>query len=159
MLGGWRMLATHCPLCNSALLQKDTKVQCPSCNMPVMTEEQYDARTAGSVSPMSENQALEGNLVAVAGGSHTSIPDSSLKPVYVEPVSTQQSLAERIANSRKLQDLEPTYLSVDNFDGYYSDNDHVGVTNTLEEEKKIYDQNNKSRDTISGKLGKQSIET
>ena len=53
------MLATHCPLCNSALLQKDIKVQCPSCIMPVMTEEQYDARTAGSVSPMSENQASE----------------------------------------------------------------------------------------------------
>ena len=151
------MLATHCPLCNSALLQKDIKVQCPSCNMPVMTEEQYDARTAGSVSPIIENQASEGSKTAVASGSHALIPDSSLKPAYVEPASIQPSLAERIANSRKLQELEPTYLSVDNFDGYYSDNDHVGVTNTLEEEKKIYDQNNKSRDIISGKLGKLSI--
>ena len=157
MLGGWRMLATHCPLCNSALLQKDLKVQCPSCNMPVMTEEQYDARTAGSVSPVTGNQVPEGMEVAVASGSHVSLPDNSSKHAYVEPVSTQLSLAERIASSRKLQESEPSYLSVDNFEGYYSDNDHVGITNTLAEEKKMYDQNNKSRDIISGKLGKPNI--
>ena len=57
----------------------------------------------------------------------------------------------------KERETQETFLSVDNFDGYYSDNDNIGVTNTLEAEKKEYDRKNKQRDVISVKLGEEGL--
>jgi uncharacterized Zn finger protein (UPF0148 family) len=188
MLGGWKMLATHCPICNSALLQKELKVQCASCNMPVMTEEQYSARpasdqsaktvsianpavsvmdsqtalgTADSVSQNSKNilssktEAAAAAAAAAAATATTTVIDvpNSTHSTYNKALS----LSESIANTRKLQENQETFFSVDNFDGYYSDNDNIGVTNTLEAEKKEYDRKNKQRDVISVKLGEEGL--
>lgn len=171
------MLATHCPICNSALLQKELKVQCASCNMPVMTEEQYSARpasdqtaktlsvanptvgvtdnqtalgTANSVAQNSKNIISSKTEAAAASAAAIDVPNST-----DSTNSTALSLSESIANKRKLQETQETFLSVDNFDGYYSDNDNIGVTNTLEAEKKEYDRKNKQRDVISARLGKE----
>eukprot|EP01038_Epipyxis_sp_PR26KG_P008006 gene8006-10850_t len=38
LLSGWRMLATTCPICMTALLSKVDKYHCPGCDMPVMFE-------------------------------------------------------------------------------------------------------------------------
>lgn len=154
MLSGWRMLATHCPICNSALLQKELKVQCASCNMPVMTEEQYSTRAEGSAKLSVTNDsdvpsaALSSAVVATKAASVLSEHSTT-----VQMPAPPASLSESIAKTRKLKELEESYLSVDNFDGYYSDNDKIGATNTLEEEKKEYDLNNKKRDLVSVKLG------
>lgn len=39
LLSGWKMLALSCPICNTALMQsKVGEKQCPSCNLPVVSE-------------------------------------------------------------------------------------------------------------------------
>lgn len=176
MLGGWKMLATHCPICNSALLQKELKVQCASCNMPVMTEEQYSARPASDQSAktvsianppvsitVSQTQGTADSVVQNSKNilsSKTEATAAATATVIDVPNSTNKtasSLSESIANTRKLQETQETFLSVDNFDGYYSDNDNIGVTNTLEAEKKEYDRKNKQRDIISVKLGEEGL--
>jgi uncharacterized Zn finger protein (UPF0148 family) len=161
------MLATHCPICNSALLQKELKVQCASCNMPVMTEEQYSTRAEGSAKLSVTNDSDVPSAVpkAIVPSSVPSaiVPSAS---VLSEPSATMKipptpaplaSLSESIAKTRKLKELEESYLSVDNFDGYYSDNDKIGASNTLEEEKREYDLNNKKRDLVSVKLGEKML--
>ena len=176
MLGGWKMLATHCPICNSALLQKELKVQCASCNMPVMTEEQYSARPSSDQSaktvsianpPVSatDSQTALGTADSMAQNSKNILSSKTEAAAAVIDVpnsthstnNTASSLSESIANTRKLQETQETFLSVDNFDGYYSDNDNIGVTNTLEAEKKEYDRKNKQRDVISVKLGEEGL--
>ena len=137
--------------------------------MPVMTEEQYSARPTsdlGSVTNNTTNQAVKPtesqttgaaanpvvkNIESSRTAAVTAVPTSAISNV---PKNTTLSLSESIANTRKLQETQEVFLSVDNFDGYYSDNDNIGVTNTLEREKKEYDLNNKQRDIISTKLGK-----
>ena len=157
MLSGWRMLATHCPICNSALLQKELKVQCASCNMPVMTEEQYSTRAEGSAKLSITNDPNVPTAVvpsAVLSTKEASVLSERSATAGLPPTPAPlTSLSESIAKSRKLKELEESYLSVDNFDGYYSDNDKIGATNTLEEEKKEYDLKNKKRDLVSVKLG------
>lgn len=178
MLGGWKMLATHCPICNSALLQKELKVQCASCNMPVMTEEQYSARPTSDHVTLTANTAdIQAPVTSTDSHSLTTIANSVVRnnqpsktavaaavitadpttAASVSPKNTLLSLSDSIANTRKLQENQETFLSVDNFDGYYSDNDNIGVTNTLEMEKKEYDRNNKQRDVISVKLGEHYV--
>lgn len=44
MLSGWTLLATHCPICNSALLKKQKQIMCAFCNMPVVMEADYHGR-------------------------------------------------------------------------------------------------------------------
>ena len=181
MLSGWKMLATHCPMCNSALLQRESKVQCASCNMPVLTQDQYDARenlkqndsnSVNSSSSNNTNHSVQSPALPTANTAHDEIGNRQL------------TLSENIALRRKEQELELQQQSEienqekkqiqiqkqkqdngrinniiskettkDLYDGYYSDNDNIGVTNTLEAEKKIYDLNNKKRDLISVKLG------
>lgn len=178
MLGGWKMLATHCPICNSALLQKELKVQCASCNMPVMTEEQYSARPTSDHVTLTANAAIQEPVTSIDSHSLITIAnsvtsnnqpnktaaaaavitaDTTTTAASVSPKNTTllslSATVDSIANTRKLQENQETFLSVDNFDGYYSDNDNIGITNTLEMEKKEYDRNNKQRDVISVKLG------
>jgi uncharacterized Zn finger protein (UPF0148 family) len=43
LLGGWKMLMTGCPLCHTALMQKQKKICCPSCNLPVYHEHETPA--------------------------------------------------------------------------------------------------------------------
>ena len=35
-------MATHCPICNSALLRKATQTKCAFCNMPVVMESDFE---------------------------------------------------------------------------------------------------------------------
>ena len=44
MLSGWKMLATICPICNSALLSKGKQMHCPGCDMEVVYETSSQAR-------------------------------------------------------------------------------------------------------------------
>lgn len=177
MLGGWKMLATHCPICNSALLQKELKVQCASCNMPVMTEEQYSARPTSENVTLTANTVIQESVTSIDSHSLTTIANSVISNnqptktaaaavITADPTTaasaipkntTLSLLSDSIANTRKLQENQGTFFSVDNFDGYYSDNDNIGITNTLEMEKKEYDRNNKQRDVISVKLGEQYV--
>lgn len=38
MLSGWKLLATPCPICHTALLSKSDAIRCPGCDLPVMKE-------------------------------------------------------------------------------------------------------------------------
>ena len=136
--------------------------------MPVMTEEQYSSRPTSDHGHVAANTAnhtanlIGSQAITAAANSVSSNVQSSIEAAVTDvptaaisaaPKSTLFSLSECIANTRKLQENQETFLSVDNFDGYYSDNDNIGVTNTLEQEKKEYDRNNKQRDVVSAKLG------
>ena len=74
MLSGWTLLATHCPICNSALLRKQNQTKCAFCNMPVLMESDYEGHYE------SENNAATNNNAAgvggVGGGGTTSSPQS-----------------------------------------------------------------------------------
>ena len=149
--------------------------------MPVMTEEQYSARptsdhvtltanTAAIQAPVTPTDSLslttiansvvsnnQPSKTAVAAAAVVTADHTAAASVF--PKNSLLSLSDSIANTRKLQENQnhETFLSVDNFDGYYSDNDNIGVTNTLEMEKKEYDRNNKQRDVISVKLGEHYV--
>ena len=168
MLSGWKMLATHCPICNSALLQKELKVQCASCNMPVMTQEQYDLRGDNTtvsngnididVSPLSES-------IARSRKEHEEEQRKNDQGHHaLELIKEQEEYEDENQDGDKCcggidtgrissnYDILQTQTKLE-YDGYYSDNDNIGVTNSLEAEKKIYDLNNKKRDLTSSKLG------
>jgi uncharacterized Zn finger protein (UPF0148 family) len=38
LLGGWKMLSMSCPICHTALMEKNNSRCCPSCNLPVYFE-------------------------------------------------------------------------------------------------------------------------
>ena len=41
LVSGWKMLALCCPICNTALMESRVgEKQCPSCNLPVVTEKE-----------------------------------------------------------------------------------------------------------------------
>lgn len=161
MLSGWKMLATHCPICYSALLAKDKLMQCASCNVPVMTQEQYDSgkENDGSCNNTVNSKNAVNNSAPGGGNSVVFNTNYNTNDLYESPSIESSSLATEIARSRQLQ--EQTQISVqisetakiEEYDGYYSDNDKIGVGNTLEEQKKLYDLENKKRDIISAKLG------
>ncbi len=44
MLKGWKLLATSCPICHTALLSKDNQMRCPGCDMPVVMEGQISSK-------------------------------------------------------------------------------------------------------------------
>ena len=173
MLSGWKMLATHCPLCNSALLQKELKVQCASCNMPVMTQEQYDLRDETNsvrnesnvsidVSPLSECIAKSRReQEQLQRGKEEQLQRDGLLDLSAEKknpkvIDLERTLVKGVSNhSDELSKTRPR----DSYEGYYSDNDNIGETNTLEAEKKIYDLNNKKRDLTSAKLGERKNDT
>lgn len=191
MLSGWKMLATHCPICNSALLQKDIKVHCASCNMPVMTQDQYDLRApenhkngengentvnsnngngngnnfpmSSAVSTLSEEIARTRKEQEQLDSEHLGSEDFLIVPENV-PQNTHnvpQNMSQNISQSSysnaknvpQIMKNVPKEVTRDIYDGYYSDNDNIGVGNSLEEEKKVYDLNNKKRDLISVQLG------
>ena len=169
MLSGWKMLATHCPICNSALLQKELKVQCASCNMPVMTQEQYDSRgdnATGSnsnididVSPLSQSIARsrkeheEGQRRNDQGHCALELIEEQEENEAENQDGDEYHGGIDLGRTSENNDL-PQTQSKHEYDGYYSDNDNIGETNSLEAEKKIYDLNNKKRDLTSSKLGK-----
>ena len=79
MLSGWTLLATHCPICNSALLRKQNQTKCAFCNMPVLIESDYEGRTdyednAATNKVDTNNNAVGG--VGGVGGVGTSSPQS-----------------------------------------------------------------------------------
>jgi uncharacterized Zn finger protein (UPF0148 family) len=161
MLSGWKMLATHCPICYSALLAKEERKFCASCNVPVMTQEQYDSgkENDGSNNTINSNNALS-NSVSSGGNSVVFNTKFNTNHLYESTLTDSPSLlATEIARGRQIQEQTQTSVQIaetakiHEYGGYYSDNDEIGVTNTLEEQKKLYDLENKKRDIISAKLG------
>lgn len=50
LLSGWKMLALCCPICNTALMESRAgEKQCPSCNLPVMTEKDQAVKPPSTV--------------------------------------------------------------------------------------------------------------
>ena len=176
MLSGWKMLATHCPICNSALLQKEMKVHCASCNMPVMTQDQYDLR--GNDSDNNNNNSNSNGNNTTYDNYPKSAAVTLLSDEIAETRRQQEEKEEKEEKGRKDDEGEDhgitddfvkvspiknvpqesnkvanKVVNEDIYDGYYSDNDNIGAGNSLEKEKKIYDLNNKKRDLISVHLG------
>jgi uncharacterized Zn finger protein (UPF0148 family) len=51
LLGGWKMLSIGCPLCHTALMEKQSKRCCPSCNLPVYYEHETPSIPPPSTPP------------------------------------------------------------------------------------------------------------
>jgi hypothetical protein len=126
-----------------------------------MTQEQYDSgkENDGSCNNTVNSKNAVNNSAPGGGNSVVFNTNYNTNDLYESPSIESSSLATEIARSRQLQ--EQTQISVqisetakiEEYDGYYSDNDKIGVGNTLEEQKKLYDLENKKRDIISAKLG------
>ena len=65
MLGGWRLLADHCPICTFPLMSKKDELRCPNCDMAVMTEEdaaegnfRYAEESKPAVTPQQSGLAI-----------------------------------------------------------------------------------------------------
>ena len=50
LLGGWKMLGTLCPICNTALMEKANSVMCPCCNLPIIRDGEMNDSSYTSVS-------------------------------------------------------------------------------------------------------------
>lgn len=134
-----------------------------------MTQEQYDSGKENIVETTAKtvNNGIpsgNGGVVFNTDYSSNDLLESKKSSPWNESPSAKESstLANEIAKSRQLHEeqiLAQTTAQIsenseyDIYDGYYSDNQNVGVTNTLEEEKKQYDLNSKKKDIISVKLG------
>jgi uncharacterized Zn finger protein (UPF0148 family) len=59
LLGGWKMLSMGCPICHTALMEKNNSKCCPRCNLPVHYEHEKPASaTAAAPPPPPTSQAL-----------------------------------------------------------------------------------------------------
>ena len=141
--------------------------------MPVMTQEQYDLRdeinsvrneskVSIDVSPLSECIAKSRReQEQLQRGKEEQLQRDGLLDLSAEKknpkvIDLERTLVKGVSNhSDELSKTRPR----DSYEGYYSDNDNIGETNTLEAEKKIYDLNNKKRDLTSAKLGERKNDT
>lgn len=48
LLGGWKMLATCCPVCHMPLFSKGEELRCAGCDLPVKLESQADEESPGA---------------------------------------------------------------------------------------------------------------
>ena len=77
MLSGWTLLATHCPICNSALLRKQNQTKCAFCNMPVLIESDFEGRYESEDNAATNNKDKNNNGGGGVGlGVDTSSPQS-----------------------------------------------------------------------------------
>lgn len=83
LLEGWKMLATLCPICNSALLQKADSMRCPACNLPIVQANETNISSFTTTAPAGYN------------GVSSTINDDSEKHAYAsEEKYSHQSLEE-----------------------------------------------------------------
>jgi uncharacterized Zn finger protein (UPF0148 family) len=58
MLDGWKLIATMCPICNSALLRKDNNYMCTYCDLPIIRENDTNQNKIASF----QNNSMASNL-------------------------------------------------------------------------------------------------
>jgi uncharacterized Zn finger protein (UPF0148 family) len=112
MLSGWKMLATHCPICYSALLAKDKRMQCASCNVPVMTQETYDSGKENNVDSSSVNSSIGVNYSTSSGGNGVVYNTNQNSNDLYESFEPPSSLASEIAKSRQIQEQLLSQVSI-----------------------------------------------
>lgn len=59
MLSGWKLLNEHCPICHTALLSKNQRRRCPSCDLPVVLESDHRNENFSSSAPLALNSSVE----------------------------------------------------------------------------------------------------
>ena len=78
MLQGWKMLATACPICHTALMSKSGIIRCPSCDVPVKQAKDVapDSYTEHMITETPKTPSSSGPAPAPAAGKSVAEPTS-----------------------------------------------------------------------------------
>jgi uncharacterized Zn finger protein (UPF0148 family) len=105
MLTGWKMLATICPICNFALLSKGGHTQCAMCNMPVLTEEEYNKKTTSTGDrvevPPVEQSEIANNAVQSDASITSTAADIKIRELSQNFESLEEAKKEYDRNNKK----------------------------------------------------------
>jgi uncharacterized Zn finger protein (UPF0148 family) len=81
MVQGWKMLAEHCPVCQTPLLEKNRSMYCVSCDLPVRKQKGDEN--------MKENSATRNVNVVAHDGGNESVDVGQDIVEYMKKVSSQ----------------------------------------------------------------------